>query len=948
MGCGASAEKTQQAQGPTGGVVPGDTSTGGNGANSANANSPIKAVSKDAAIKSPAAPSNAPSNAPTEPENEPAILSNKRDEPQVARSAKQTHVVSKQRRDPDEALKGRPAKGASEVGIENRKFLAKVLQKHFLFSGLEDNERQEVISYMNKVDTVSSEVIFSQGEQGDCCFIIHSGVYLVSIDDKGLKQLRSKHTFGELAMLYNVKRTATVTCEQEGILWRMDGDCFRSCMDKLAEKHLATALGFLDSDSNFCHMKPEERKLLAGACSVQVFGRNEQILREGEVGDWMFIVIEGNVQTVDRHGNAVAKKPGTIIGSAGMMYGKQQVTGAKAIDNVICLALAKSQLERLIGPVEEILRHTAIMALLTDKKSNELAFWKQLSDEQQTAFIKSFEDVTFNEGEVIISPGSKAQLVIVIDGEVAVLPENANQPADAEVPPSPTSARASAQGVLTSGMAHGGKAVLGNTNMQESVVALTKCRLHRIGVDTIVDVLKEPLSEVVRLNEVKRVMADIFLFKSLQDEKIDKVVRKLESRRFEAGEVIFKQGDEAAHFFLIKSGTISVTKDGAQIRTLARWDYLGERALLLEEKRSASCTAQDTVMCFVLDASVFKDIVGDFKAELVHRMHLQDLSITMNDLRTQAVVGRGSFGSVKLVYHKDDKSKVYALKCVSKKQTVAQGQQKSIMVEREINAQCYHPCLMQFIKTFQDSKNVYFLTEFLGGGDLFYAIREIGNLTKNQAQFYIACIALALEYLHGRSIMYRDLKPENVLLDFNGNAKLVDFGCCKQCLRTNTLVGTPEYFAPETILGKGYTCSIDWWALGVMAHEFVVGPLPFGRDTEDQLDLFREILEAPLSFPRYIQDETALSLVSGFLERQPELRLGGSIKGAKEIKNHNYFLNFDWNAVVGRYMKPPWCPDQQKLQANWEHAKPGEKVTIDAVPMDPTQQEKGMEWAVNF
>merc|ERR1719169_134078 len=134
------------------------------------------------------------------------------------------------------------------------------------------------------------------------------------------------------------------------------------------------------------------------------------------------------------------------------------------------------------------------------------------------------------------------------------------------------------------------------------------------------------------------------------------------------------------------------------------------------------------------------------------------------------------------------------------------------MIEREVNAQCYHPCIMQFIKTFQDSQNVYFLTEFLGGGDLFYAIREIGELSKRQVQFFAASITLALEHLHGHNVIYRDLKPENVMLASDGHCKLTDFGCCKRGLRSNTIVGTPEYLAPEAILGKGYSCAIDWWA----------------------------------------------------------------------------------------------------------------------------------------
>jgi len=252
---------------------------------------------------------------------------------------------------------------------------------------------------------------------------------------------------------------------------------------------------------------------------------------------------------------------------------------------------------------------------------------------------------------------------------------------------------------------------------------------------------------------------------------------------------------------------------------------------------------------------------------------------------------------------------------------------------------------MQFIKTFQDSKNVYFLTEFLGGGDLFYAIREIGNLTKDQCQFFGGCIVLAIEYLHGLGIMYRDLKPENVLLDFQGNAKLVDFGCCKKALFTNTLVGTPWYFAPETILGKGYTCAIDWWALGVMMHEFIVGPLPFGRETEDQLELFREILESPLQFPSYVADEHAVAMISGLLERTPELRLGASTRGAKEIKTHQYFANFDWDALAGRYAKQPWAPNLGKLQAQWEMYQ-GETITEEG---DGTEDcDTGMEWTSSF
>lgn len=872
----------------------------------------------------------------------------KTDDKEWSRSEKKGERIRRQRGDTVPGQEGRPQLvKVTEVSPENKHFLKKVLQKHFLFAALEDEERDTIIPYMKMQKVTTGEVIFTQGQKGDCCYIIQTGVFTVSIDDRHVKQLRPKHTFGELAMLYNVNRTATVACSQEGVVWMMDGNGFRMAMEKLGDKHLQRAMGFLRNDPSFCHMNEDEHKLLAAACSVQVFGSGVQILREGEVGDWMFIVIEGTVQTVDRFGNQAVKKPGTILGSAGLMYTKQQVAGAKAIDNVTCLALGKSSLERLIGPVEDVLRRSAIKALLVDNvgKSVELNFFKQLTDEQQNLTIDKFESASFNQGEAVANHGAKAQLIVVIEGEVAVLPSNAPE---ASLDSTPEAIRAAAKEVLSSGMSYGGEGLVQNATVQEHIIAISPCRLHRITNEMVSEALSAPLAEVIRLNEIKKVLSDIFLFKNLTNEQIERTVRSLERKQYAPGQNIVQQGEEAKNFYLIQTGTIRVTKDGQSLRNLGRWDYFGERALLLSEKRSATCQAEEACTCLSLEKSIFHDIVGIFRHELEHRMNLQDLNITMQDLRLKAVVGRGSFGVVKLVHHRSDETRLYALKCVSKKQVVKQGQQKSIVIERDINAQCYHPCIMQFIKTFQDSKFVYFLTEFLGGGDLFYAIREIGNLTKTQAQFYGGSITLALEYLHARSIMYRDLKPENVLLDFKGNAKLVDMGCCKKALRTNTLVGTPEYFAPETILGKGYSCAIDWWALGVMMHEFIVGPLPFGRDTEDQLELFREILEAALQFPSYVTDETSIAMVSGLLERTPELRLGASTRGAKEIKEHAYFAHFNWDGLAGRYLQAPWTPNQRKLQSHWEMQE-GEQTFVGEGEMNAAAKaEPGMEWAATF
>lgn len=810
------------------------------------------------------------------------------------------------------------------VSSENRRFILKVLQKHFVFGNLDDDEQETVVDHFEMQRAGPDELIFAQHEVGDCWYIIQSGIFEVCVDDRAVRQLRAKHSFGELAMLYSVPRTATVTCKEKGMLWKMHADQFRVCMEQLSAKNMKRALEFFESDSTFRHMSKEEKSILSTACSVQNFAAGEVILREGEVGEWMFIVTEGTVKIVDQ------------------MYSSLNCSGATAVDKVTCLALGRKSLESLLGPGGSVLRRSAIKAMLLDNVES-VDYFRQLTEKELHDVVDRFEEASFSAGAPIVSAGAPAQLLVVVVGQVAVMdPETAGLNDLAEIV-------ARAKHVLKPGQLHGAQSLLNNTPMDFRLVALENTQLHRVSYSMVTQVLGGDLNEIVRMNEIKRVLGDIFLFKNLQNDQMERVIRSFERCEYARGEVVVKQGNEANHFYLIQSGAIGVSRDGQRLRGLLKWDYFGERGLLLQENRSATCEAEEPSILLRLEKAVFADIVGTFRKELEHRMMLQDLKIEMSDLYVKAVVGRGSFGLVKLVYHKRDKQKYYALKCIGKKQVVQQKQEKSMLLEREINSQCYHPCIMHFITTFQDGKNVYFLTEFLGGGDLFTAIREIGNLSKRQAQFYGGCITLALEYLHARSIMYRDLKPENVVLDFRGNAKLVDFGCCKKSLQSNTLVGTPEYFAPESIIGKGYTCAVDWWALGVMMHEFIVGPLPFGRDTDDQLQLLKEIMEAPLAFPSYITDKTAISVISQLLERTPELRLGASSRGAKDLQEHPYFAGFNWNGLAGQSVPAPWLPDRQKIQESWEIPQDaGKPVCPELGNDDSIVDDPAMEWAKAF
>ncbi|CAE7379030.1 MET3 [Symbiodinium microadriaticum] len=831
-------------------------------------------------------------------------------------------------------------------------FLTKAFQKHFLLKSVPEVECKALSLSMKVKHAVPEEVVVRQGEIVESVYFIRYGSFQMMQDNACLSNvLGPGDSFGELALLYSIPSSTTIVATENGELWKMERQRFLECKEQLSSSQIEKAMEFFQACQDFRYLKEDDQKSLAAVCTSKTFEDGSIVLQDEEVGECMLIVISGQVAAAESTADAFDRvsygKPGSVIGSVGVLYHKQQAKSF-AKGPVECLCLNKAALSGFSPSVLDVLRRAAFKAILHSLPRNPLdpEPWRILSEQQVNLLISRTEDGTFEPGEIIFAPQDGAQLIVVISGQVAIMKGLAKTREEDELVFAGEDVDILQQSdkVIEAGHCYGKQPeFLEGVSMSTFGIAVGKVRLHRILHSNVQELLGDSLMEVMRCAEIKRVLSDIFLFKNLNEEQIDRTVRELEQQIFAAGEIIVQQDDPARHFYLIQRGTVVVRKDGKVLRTLGRWDYFGERGLLLQERRSATCQALDECICLVLDADEFFQIVGHFKDELERRMQLQDLNLSISDLQCTAVVGRGTFGVVRLVTPKGKKdAPEYALKCVKKAQVVKGHQQKAIIMEREVNAQCYHPCIVQFIKTFQDKYNVYFLTEFLGGGDLFYAIRAIGALTKVQSQFFTGSIALGIEYLHGRGIMYRDLKPENVLLDFAGRAKLVDFGCCKKEIRANTLVGTPEYLAPEVIKGKGYTKSIDWWSLGVMLYEFVVGPIPFGAGEEDQMRLFAAISEAPLTFPTYVAED-AMQVLSGLLERRPERRLGSS--GAKEIKKHLWFKGFDWDALAGGFFPPPWQPDAQAQMRNWEEP---DGDLMDHVSTESFSFAKGMEWAKLF
>ncbi|XP_053182228.1 serine/threonine-protein kinase N2-like [Scomber japonicus] len=286
------------------------------------------------------------------------------------------------------------------------------------------------------------------------------------------------------------------------------------------------------------------------------------------------------------------------------------------------------------------------------------------------------------------------------------------------------------------------------------------------------------------------------------------------------------------------------------------------------------------------------------------------LKMQMEDLKYISVLGRGHFGKVLLAEFKKT-GKLYAIKALKKRDIVTRDEVDSLMSEKRIfemiNAS-RHPFLVNLHGCFQTSDHVCFVMEYLPGGDLMIHIHN-NVFTEAQTRFYSACVLLGLEFLHLNKIIYRDLKLDNLLMDADGFVKITDFGLCKEGMghgdRTSTFCGTPEFLAPEVLTDDNYTRAVDWWGMGVLIFEMLVGESPFPG--EDEEEVFDSIVNDDVQYPASLPPD-AVSIIQKLLKRNPLKRLGAGERDANELKGEKFFETIDWEALLAKKVKPPFLP----------------------------------------
>lgn len=665
---------------------------------------------------------------------------------------------------------------------EQVEFIDQALEDNFIFASLTDEERRLLIDAMESFEVAAGKMVITQGTTGDYFYVLYEGQVSFLVDKQLVGSSGPGGSFGELALLYNCPRGASVVAETPCKLWRVDQKTFRFMLannQSSQQKDINETLKkvpFLSDLQDFDLMR------ISDALRKVQYEPGERIINKGDVGEDFFIIREGRVTVHDIGfgGSSYEDQEmgvGDFFGERALLTGDPRMASITATTNVTCLALSRETFELVLGPLQD-----AIDAAMRKR-----------------------------------------------------------------------------------------------TLLGVSVIKQSQFQPHELA--RLVDRVKE----------------------------ID----------YAPGTILAQAGQPFEHnLYIIRYGEIAIADEGGKIVTKSDTDYFGHDSIVMPDDAPSpyTITVQSETSCGVISKMDIQRVIQQpIEARLGKPPPDQGRKgpdIRMKDLAKFKILGVGTFGKVWLVSHKRT-GQPFALKILGKREVIGHHQVEGVMREKNLMAVIKHPFVVELVTTFQDERNLYMLIGLVQGGELFSIIHtEVRDgIPNGNSRFYAACILESLAALHRNDIVYRDLKPENVLIDRRGYCVLVDLGFAKVVLdKTYTLCGTPEYLSPEIILSKGHDKGADYWAFGVLIYEMLVGHSPFYSHDMDQVGLFKRIVGVQYGFPQGVVQDVAKHLIHRLLQRRPADRLGCLSRGDQDIRDHKWFQIIQTQKLLQKQIPPPWIP----------------------------------------
>lgn len=667
-------------------------------------------------------------------------------------------------------------------------FLKKVLSENFIFCGLNEEELMLCIDAMHRCKFDTAEVIIQQGDIGDYFYVIKEGKVNFFVDGQQVGEASNGVSFGELALLYNSPRAATVIAATDCYTYRLDQHTFRTLLAKRQNQEERNRLALLKQVEVFKDIEAHTLSKIAEAMTPLVVHDGTQVIRKGDGGSVFYIIKEGEVLLSDIGLGDVKfedrlLKAGQFFGERALITGERRAANATAIGKCTLLCISKDTFESIVGSLEEL-----------------------------------------------------------ID------------------------------------------------------LATKKCAISSV---------------------------PIFAKISLKDYEVERLTKMMTRLTFRKGRSLTEEGKPVRNIrrglYLVNDGEIKLqSSTSVAERTLRMGDFFGDDMLSDDPNFTSGVTAIVTVdaACDFLSVDAICFALGG-----LHRLSILttpqsslDKSITSARFEKISILGAGTFGQVWLVRDKISETP-YALKIQNKRELIDSEQMYGVIREKNLMESLDHPFVVKLINAYQDERSLFMVMKFVQGGELFNVIHndKTDGIPEDSARFYAANIYDGLMHLHERHILYRDLKPENVLIsETDGYCILIDLGFAKEVSdKTFTFCGTPLYLAPEIILSHGYDKSVDNWSFGVLVFEMITGYSPFYEPNIDQMSVFKRILNGAYSFPSSPSFEVsieAMDLIKKILVLNPSFRIGSLAGGNNDIREHPWLENFPTAQMIMKQIKAPWKP----------------------------------------
>ena len=666
---------------------------------------------------------------------------------------------------------------------------------------------------------------------------------------------------------------------------------FRDFVENNRKRNFEECLKYINSTQVLSQLEDPDKSLLAQSIKIKKVKKDDCILKKNEKINKMFFVKEGLLECIDDKGKCIKTlKPGDNYGEKEILMQKN-INKLKVIPLSDCVlySISIQSLKKMFGnKFRNYIFYNFIKTAFNRSK-----FFKNLSVFYIKKIYKFFNIVNLEKDNVAFPIGhiKSSKFVIIISG-------NLINSKNGEIIGKPLE-------IL----------------YEEELISLSKDKIDYAldpSSDSEVlflegdmsDILKylkyNNFMEVLNKNTFFENLSKIVLFKSFSQLKLYKLLELINVEKYKKGSKIITEGKIGDKFYIVKKGQVEVYQRTIYLRTLNPMEYFGERALLMNEVRSATVIAKEDVELYSLDKDSFKSNLSNMMENYLHiSLNLHDETVSLEDLLFIKELGKGNYGLVSLVMNKRTKFP-YGIKAISKNRINLENMESNIQLEKNILLKIDHPFIVKLVKCLEDKKNIYFLMEYLKGKELFDVIRDIGLLSKEQTNFFIASMLIAIDYLHSRKVIYRDLKPENIVVTRNGYIKLIDFGTAKEIdTRTKTIIGTPHYMAPEAIMGGGYSFPVDFWSISICMYEFICGCVPFGDKSEDPMEIYFAIINNVLEFPNDINiDKEFKHLMKKMLDKNPVDRLTNFYS----IKSQPWFKDFKWDELINFNLKAPYLP----------------------------------------